>query len=188
MISRRATQRTVAGAALALTLPVLAGCGFDSKDETSQERSQVQTADNHIGAIRIRNAFITTLPIPNTGNGTPGASQTYLVVTLVNNGTASDTFTGITTSRGTATFSSGPVTLPPGVVVQVSDPDLDSSAPSLVITGTAPTVGLTTPVPFTFAAAGTSTAIAVPIVNPGRSLAPTQVIPTTQARVGTPIV
>jgi hypothetical protein len=47
---------------------------------------------------------------------------------------------------------------------------------------------LTEPVQFSFAEAGTTKAVPVPIVSPGRSLVPTQVVPTTQATVGVPIV
>lgn len=192
MIAGRARQRIVAGLALGLAVPVLVGCGFDSKDETSHERSQVQTADNQIGAIRIRNAFLTTPsadPTATSGTSAAGApSGTYLVVTLINEGTKPDTFTGITTSLGTAAFSAGPVTLPPGVVVEVSDPQIDATDPSLLVTGTAATVGTTVGVQFSFAAAGTSPTIAVPVVSPGGGLSPLQVIPTDQATPQTPIV
>ena len=186
MIAGRATQRVVAGLALGLALPVLAGCGFDSKDETAIEHSQVQTADNHIGAIRIRNAYLTS--ITDAGQPTTGATQSYLVVTLINEGKTSDTFTGITTSLGTAALSAGPITLPPGVVVEISDPQIDPSAPTLAVTGSNPTVGTAVGVQFSFAAAGTTPTIQVPVVTPGEGLSPIQVIPTTQATVGTPIV
>lgn len=188
MIARRATQRTVAATALALALPVLAGCGMEAKDETQKEHSSVQAADNYIGAIKIRDAFLTTLPIPNTATGAPGGTQTFLVVTLVNDGKDPDFFTGVTTSLGTATLS-GAIKLPPGVVVQISDPEIDATAPTLVVeTGTPPVVGATEPVSFTFTDAGTTADLQVPVVDPGESLNPTQVIPTTQATVATPIV
>jgi hypothetical protein len=187
VISGRATKRTLAAAALALALPVLAGCGFDSKDETSHEHSPVQAATNQIGAIRIRDAFITT---PQTaGLAAPDATVTsYLVVTLVNNGSKPDTLTSVTTSLGTVTPSGGAVTLPPGVVIQISDPDIDPSAPTLSVTAPAPTVGTTEPVTFAFANAGTTRALDVPVVLPGQGLSPLQVIPTTQATHPTPIV
>jgi hypothetical protein len=179
VIARRATKRTVAATALALALPVLAGCGMEAKDETQKEHSQVQAADNYIGAIKIRDAFLTTLPSTGT---------TYLVVTLVNDGKDPDFFTGVTTSLGTTTLS-GAVKLPPGVVVQVSDPDIDATAPTLVVDAvSAPVVGTTEPVSFTFTRAGTTRSLQVPVVDPGGSLSPVQVIPTTQATVTTPIV
>jgi hypothetical protein len=184
VISRRVTQRTIAAGALALALPVLAGCGIDSKDETQKEHSQVQAADDQIGDIQIRDAFLTT---PLGPNGIAG-NRTYLVVTLVNNGSTPDTFTGVTTALGTATLSSPSVTLPPGVVVQISDPQINPTAPTLVVSGTTPIVGNVEPMQFSFATAGTTPDIDVPVVNPGGNLQPTQVVPTIQATFATPIV
>lgn len=182
MIARRVTQRAVAGAALAVLLPILAGCGIDASDQTSNARPQVQAADHTIGAVRIRDAYITTLP------DATGANTNYLVVTLVNDGRSSDTFTGISTSLGTGTFSKGPVTLPKGVVVQLSDPEIDPTAPTLTVSGATPTVGTTVGVKFSFADAGTTGTIPVPIVTPGANLNPTQLIPTTQDTPTPPIV
>lgn len=185
MIARRATQRTVAAGALALALPVLAGCGMEAKDETSKEHSQIQAASEHIGAIKIRNAFLTTLP----GGGSAGAGKTYLVVTLVNDGKTADQLTGVTTSLGDATLQGGSVTLPPTVVVSISDPQIDPQAKTATIAAaTAPTVGTMAQVEFSFANAGTTGEIDVPVVAPGGSLTPIQVIPTTQATFATPIV
>jgi hypothetical protein len=184
VIARRATQRTVAAGALALALPVLAGCGIEAKDETSNEHTQIQAASNHIGAIKIRNAFLTTLPSPDGIS----AGTTYLVVTLVNDGAAADTLTGVTTPLGTATVQGAPITIGPGLVVTISDPQIAANDPTVVITGTAPTVGTTEPVEFSFATAGTTGELDVPVVDSGQSLSPTQVIPTTQATVATPIV
>jgi hypothetical protein len=181
VIARRVTQRTIAGLALALALPVLTGCGLEAMDETSKEHAQVQAADHRIGAVRIRNAFLTT--IPGAGGGT-----TYLVVTLVNNSKTPDTFTGITTSIGTGELSDGPVTLPPGVVVQVSDPQINPTASTLVVSGESTTVGTTVDVQFTFGAAGTTPSIPVPVVEPGLTLTPKQVVPTNQEIPPTPIV
>jgi copper(I)-binding protein len=180
VIARRATQRTVAGVALTLALPVLAGCGLEAKDETSKEHSQIQAAANHIGAMRIRDAFLTT-PVAD-----PATS--YLVVTLVNDGSKPDTLTGITTPSGTVTLSSGPVTIGPGLVVEISDPAIDpTDSTAVVSTASTSTVGTTVPVTFAFAEAGTTPALQIPVVTPGEGLSPDQVIPTTQATVTTPI-
>jgi hypothetical protein len=154
---------------------------MQAKDETSKEHSQIQAASNHIGAIRIRNAFITTVP------ATTGTPRTYLVVALLNRGTQPDTFTGATTSLGTATLnnhadgagaSAAGVTLPPGVLVPISNPEIDPEAATLEIEGDAPLVGTTEMVSFSFANAGTTGQIAVPVVSPGGSLTPTTPIPT----------
>jgi hypothetical protein len=193
VIVRRAIKpRATAFVALALATPVVAGCGIEAKDETSKEHAAIQAADNHIGAIRIRDAYITSTP----GDVTKaGATRSYLVVTLVNNSTRPDTFTGVSTGLGVSVLNAGAgatvgtngVTLPPGVVVQISDPQISPTAPTVVITGSTPIVGTTEPVSFSFANAGTTPQIAVPVVDPGGSLSPTQVIPTDQATPVRPI-
>jgi hypothetical protein len=185
-------RRTSVVVALALATPVLAGCGMEAKDETSKEYSQVQAASNHIGAIKIRNAFITTLPGGGTG---PAGPHTYLVVTLVNNSHTADALTGISTSGGAITPHAGAdttigtsgVPLPSGVVVQISNPEINPDAPTLELTGSAPVVGTTQLVTFSFANAGTTKPIAVPVVSSGGSLSPTQVVPTDQATFSIPI-
>ena len=179
--SRANVQRAVVFAALALATPVLAGCGMQAKDETSKEHSQIQAASNHIGAIRIRNAFITTLP-----SATSGTPSTYLVVTLLNRATEPDALTGVSTSLGDTTLKAGPdasvategVVLPPHVLVQVSNPEINPDAATLQISGPAPVVGTSELVTFTFDNAGTTGQIAVPVVSPGGSLSPTRVVPT----------
>lgn len=177
MIARPSLRAVVL---VTLATSVLAGCGMEAKDETSKVHSQIQAASNHIGAVRIRNAFITTLP------ATTGAPHTYLVVTLINHATEPDALTGVTTDLGATTLKAGPdasvastgVVLPPGVLVQVSDPEINPDAATLEIAGTPPTVGTSEFVAFTFKNAGTTGQIAVPVVSPGGSLSPTQVIPT----------
>jgi hypothetical protein len=164
---------------------------MEAKDETSKEYSQIQAASNHIGAVKIRNAFITTLP---SSDGTT-AGGTYLVVTLVNNSQTADALTGISTSSGDITPHAGPdttigtsgVPLPPGLVVQISNPEINPVAPTLELTGPAPLVGTTQLVTFSFANAGTTRAISVPVVSSGGSLSPTQVVPTDQATFSIPI-
>lgn len=193
MIARRA-PRALAFTAIALAIPVLAGCGIEAKDETSKEHSQIQAANFHIGGIRIRNAFITSLPGENQTTKA-GTVRSYLVVTLVNNSSKPDALTGLSTGLGIVTLKPGAdttigtsgVTLPPGVVVQISNPEINPTAPTAVIEGTLPVVGTTELVTFSFANAGTTRQIAVPVVSPGGSLSPTQVIPTDQATFSTPI-
>jgi hypothetical protein len=192
VIARR-TQRAVVFAALALATPVLAGCGMEAKDETSKEHSAIQAANFHIGGIRIRNAFITSPPTAATP--ATGTTRSYLVVTLVNRGLHTDSLTGISTGLGVSALKAGPdasiatqgVALPPGVAVQISEPAINPDAATLEISGTAPVVGTTELVSFSFANAGTTRQIAVPVVSPGGSLSPTQVIPTDQATFSIPI-
>lgn len=180
-------RRAAVGALLGLALPALGGCGLEAKDFTSKEHSQIQAADFRLGGVRIRNAFLTTstLNLPAvSGNSTkpPPPPNAYLVVTLVNAGPGADRLIAVSTTIGVATLSTGPLTLPPGQVVAVSDPDIDPSAPTIAISGKTPTEGTTVPVQFTFAKAGTTQSIAVPVVSPdGLSLSPTQAVPTIQA-------
>jgi hypothetical protein len=169
VIARPTTRATglIAFAGLVLT-----GCGIASGDETSKEYSQIQAANHRIGAIQIRNAFITSVP------GTD-AARTYLVVTLVNRAEDTDRLTGVTTNFGTATLdAAGGVPLPKGVAVQVSHPAINSDAPTLEISGEAPVVGTSELVSFTFANAGTTDQISVPVVSPDGSLTPTSPVPT----------
>jgi hypothetical protein len=163
---------------------------MEAKDETSKEHSQIQAASNHIGAVRIRNAFITTLPASSTG-----AARTYLVVGLLNQAVEPDALTGVSTEAGQATIKAGPdatvgtngVTLPKGVLVQVSNPAINPDAATVEITGTPPVVGTSVLVSFTFQNAGTTRQMAVPVVSPGGSLSPTQQIPTDAPTFSIPI-
>jgi len=172
-LHRRAAVATV----LALALPVLTGCGLEAKDETSKEVSQTQSAADQISGIRIRNAFITT-----SLGAAPKGADAYLVMTLINGGTTTDQLVGVSTSIGVASIPGGAISLPPGVVVPVSDSDIDPLAAAIPISGKAPTVGTSVPVQRSFATAGDTKQIAVPVVSPeGLSLSPTQSIPTDRA-------
>ncbi len=190
----RPVQRLLVLTALALATPVLAGCGIEAKDETSKEHAEIQAASNHIVGIRIRNAFITPAT-GTTATAAAGSARSYLVVTLVNNGRHADQLTGISTSLGTATLNthgdgagaSSGVDLPHGVLVRIATPEMDPDAPTLEITGMPAVVGTTALVSFTFANAGTTQQIAVPVVSPGRNFSPTQAVPTDQATFSTPI-
>jgi hypothetical protein len=170
---RRAAVATVLG----LALPVLTGCGLEAKDETSKEHSQIQAVASQVGGVRIRNAFITT-PLVSQ----PKGPDAYLVVTLVNGGRSADRLVGVSTATGVATIPGGSITLGRGIVVSVSDPDIDPTDPSIPISGKVPTVGTTVPVQFSFATGGNSAELQVPVVSPdGLSLSPTQSIPAGQA-------
>ena len=66
MIARRDSARVSFSLRLRSRPRVLAGCGIEAKDETSKEHSQIQAANFHIGGVRIRNAFIASLPTAAT--------------------------------------------------------------------------------------------------------------------------
>ena len=188
MIQRRA----LIGVVLLAAIPVLSGCGLEVKDETSKEQSPVQAKDVSIGAIDVRDAFITydtttgpsgatsedPLPLATSANG---SSTGYLVVTLVNGAGKPDTLVSVTSSLGT--FSSTEVTptqLLPGVPVAFGAPQTGGgTGPMLKLPAAPPAVqGTNVPVTFSFANAGSRT-VPVPVVeSDDSSTVPTQAVPT----------
>jgi hypothetical protein len=157
----------------------LSACGLETKDYTATEKSQVQGAQFSVGPVDVRDAFLTY---------DIGALTTpYLDVTFINDGTAPETFTGVTVPNATAQLS-GPgttsgLTLPPGVVVRVTDPLQDSTGASLLVTPNTspPPVGTSLPVTFSFSASGSSAPVQLPVDAPGsQTLQPTQNVPTVQ--------
>jgi copper(I)-binding protein len=193
-------RRAIIGVVLAAAIPVLSSCGLEVKDETSRESSPVQAADTSVGAIDVRDAFVTydpqsgIQPLASASPGVPGAAnagQGFLVVTLVNNGTKPDDFTGATSPLGTIALQGNPqqaspvnpastVTLLPGVPVTFGAPTLGSTGSTLQIAagGTPATTGTDVQVQFSFTNAGSST-VAVPVVDSQDvTSGATQVIPT----------
>lgn len=179
MIQRPASIRRVVSGLVLATVPLaLAGCGLETKDYTSKEHATVQAASEQLGGVAIRNAFITSALNAN------GKFQPYLVVSLVNDGQQADTLNGIDSSLGPVTLTggdpvSGGVQLQPGVPVLIADPAIDSTDPSAgITTRTAPTVGTTASVTFSFAVAGQTKPVAVPIVASSNTLTATKSVPT----------
>jgi copper(I)-binding protein len=171
-------RRVVPAAVAATVVLSLSACGLESKDDTSKERSQVQAATFAVGAVQVRDAFVT---YPDTDPTTP-----YVVATFVNNGSAPDVLTGATSPAGSISVITGSATaagvqLPPGVVVQVVDPSLGSGTLlELKPTGAAPKVGTTVPVTFSFSDGGSQSA-QLPVTSPGFTTNPTVTIPPTVA-------
>jgi copper(I)-binding protein len=196
-------RRAIIGVVLAAAIPVLSSCGLEVKDETSRESSPVQAADISVGAIDVRDAFVTydpqggIQPLASNPPGVPGAGsvgQGYLVVTLVNNGTKPDEFTGATSPLGTITMSGNPqqtapanasagVLLRPGVPVTFGSPALGGTGATLQIAagGTPATTGTSVRVQFSFTNAGSSTASVPVVASQDVTVGPTQVIPTPTA-------
>jgi hypothetical protein len=183
-------RRTVAGIVVAATLSMLAGCGFESPDVESSEHASVQAADFSVGAVRVRDVFVTSTH-PLSGAVAP----VHLVVTFVNDGTTADALTGVTSSLGPATLSGTGVQavgatgsaliLPPRAMpVEVGDPKQTPNGPTITIAAaTQPVVGTFVRVTFTFANAGSSSSEQVPVVPPGETTVPTQPVPTATASV-----
>jgi hypothetical protein len=191
-------RRVLVGAALASIAVAVSACDFESPDETSRERSQVQAANFTTGQVLVRDAFLTTVPydglspaaVPSGTAADPiestATSETYLVASFVNQGPKADQLTGVSTSSGSLTpvggDSSG-LTLGPGVVVSVGDPDLATSSTTMLrydpTSGTPPQVGTTVPLTFSFATAGQSQVVQVPVVAPDETTNVTTAVPST---------
>lgn len=182
MIQRRA----VVGIAAAVTTMLLAACGFESPAVTDHEHNSTQAHDFSVGNIRVRNTYVTTLP--GLGARTSPSPGPYLVVTLVNQGTQSDTLTGITSPAGSVTLtgpgiSGGELTVPPnGVPVVLNPPLISPQGPTATLQATTPPrLGTYVPMQFSFSGAGTSGTEPVPVVPPTATTAATAPVPQTQA-------
>jgi copper(I)-binding protein len=192
------SRRAIIGVVLAAAIPLLSSCGLEVKEETSRESSPVQATDVSVGPIDIRDAFLTydpqsaIQPLASTPPGVPGAGDSgpgYLVVTLINNGTKTDHFTGATSPLGAITVQASPqlhgpvnsssVALLPGVPVAFGSPSVGSTGALLRIAqgGTPATVGTEVRVQFSFTDAGTAT-LQVPVVDSANiTVDPTQTVP-----------
>src|SRR5581483_8473884 len=165
---------------------VLAGCGFESPAYTYNEHASIQGAVFRTGPIEVSDASITSLQTSELH------TTTYLVATIVNNGQHSDTLTGITSSLGTVALTGsgvlgGSLTIPPGVPVKIDQPLVAPNGPTAAVQATrAPALGTDGDFVFTFANAGPSAHIAVPVVPAGQSLTPTSAVPTATASVPVP--
>jgi hypothetical protein len=185
-------RRAVVGIVIAVTASLLTACGFESPDVEASEHASVQAADFSVGTIKLADTTVMST------SDTPPVY--YLTATIVNDGTTRDQLTGATTTGGTVTLSgsgvsNGKLTLLPGVPVEIgaagivaaSSPGAPSQTtiePTLVVTTTpAPQVGGFVPVVFTFANAGPSATVQVPVVPSGETTAPTQAVPTGTASV-----
>jgi hypothetical protein len=185
-------RRAVVGIVFAITASLLTACGFESPDVEASEHPSVQGADFSVGAIKLDDAAISSV---TNADGSPAF---YLSVTIVNDGTTSDTLTGATTAGGTVTVSgpdttAGHIAVPPGVPVEIGAPTAGTATPStgtglnqpamVVATTTPPQVGGFVPVVFTFATAGSSGTISVPVIPAGETTAAAQPVPSATASV-----
>jgi hypothetical protein len=189
-------RRAVLGFLLAVATAVpLTACGLEAQDETSREHSQVQAADFAVGGVQVRDAYLTyasTTGAPVTTGTTTTipapATTAFLVVSFVNDGTGPDALTGVDTPGATVTLggttSGGALPLPKGVLVAVGAPGAGSTGgPTLSypVTGSPAPVGTSVPFRFTFAGAGSSPTIRVPVVPAGETTQPTRSLPSLPA-------
>jgi hypothetical protein len=170
------SQRHVVVGIVVAGTTLIAGCGFESPAVTTSEHNSIQATDFAVGAVRVADTSITTLD----ASGTAG---TYLIVTLVNNGSTSDKLIGITSAAGAVTLTGqgvvgNSVTLPPGLPVSIDQPLLAPQGPTATITTTStPKLGTYIPVRFAFAKAGTSATEQIPIVPPVETTALSSPVP-----------
>jgi copper(I)-binding protein len=174
-------RRAVVGIVFAVSASLLAACGFEAPDVESTEHNSVQATDFRVGAIRVADTSIT----PATVDGLTGF---YLIVTIVNDGSTSDTLTGATTPNGAVTLSVAGLPLLPGVPVEVGLPSADSTTPTMtVVAASTPQAGDFVPIVLDFAKAGASPTAQVPVVPAGETTAATQPVPTATATVPTEV-
>jgi copper(I)-binding protein len=167
-------RRALIGVFLVAAIPVLSGCGLEVKNETSKEKSPIQATNVSVGAVAVRNAFITydTQAAPNQNIEEPlpvataASAGGFLVITLVNNGRRADELTSVSSPLGAITATSGfPVRLLPGVPVSFGSPGTASAGPYLTIASVNPAADATNiAVQFSFANAGTRI-VPVPVVE-----------------------
>jgi hypothetical protein len=183
-------RRVVVGIAGAVATLLLAACGFDSPAVTNHEKASIQAHDFSVGKIRVRNAYVTTVLDNSRGFSTSSPGTTYLVLSLVNQGTQSDSLTGITSPAGSVSLTGsgvfgGSLTVPPkGVPVVVNLPVSSPQGPTATFTAastTTPQLGTFVPMQFSFSGAGTSSTEPVPVVPPTATTAATSPVPTDQA-------
>jgi hypothetical protein len=174
-------RRAVVGIVFAAAMSMLAACGFEAPAVEDHEQASVQATDFSVGALKLADTSIVE------ASASSAVPRFYLVVTIVNDSSTADTLTGVTTSEGTVTIggtgaTSGQLTLPPGVPVEIDLPSAGGPTLSVAASPTPQTGGFL-PVIFTFKTAGPSTTIQVPVVPTGETTAPTQPLPTATASV-----
>ena len=179
----RAQNKTVSprrslGALLLLLALVAAGCGAGRHTETDKERATPYVADADAGSVAVRAIRIVVADGASTTGATPtpaagaipsSSAQAYLTATFVNRGESPDTLVNATVAGGAVTpggFELSGLTLPPHQVVQVGDPDIGATGPTLGVGALATQLqpGTTERVTLTFRSGGT-VSINVPVMT-----------------------
>jgi hypothetical protein len=155
----------------ALVLVVLAAtaCSAGNNTETDQERGTPFIAQASTGSIAVRAIRVVLSDTATNVDATTSAPQAYLTATIVNRALTTDGLTGATvagTSVNLAGTTAPGISLPPHQVVQIGDPELGFSGPTLGVGALqqALTAGTTTTVTFTFGNAG-SVSAQVPVMT-----------------------
>ena len=177
----RAQKKTVSprrsiGALLLLLALVATGCGAGRHTETDKERATPYVADANAGSVAVRairivvaDSATTTGTTPSAGATPSTAVQAYLTATFINRGESTDTLVNATVAGGAVApggFDLSGLPLPPHQVVQVGDPDIGATGPTLGVGALATQLqpGTIERVTLTFKSGGTVT-INVPVMT-----------------------
>jgi hypothetical protein len=150
---------------LVLVALAAAGCSAGTSSETDKERGTPYIAQASAGSIAVRGIRVVVADT-TTGATSP---QAYLLATLINRNTHTDSLTGATVAGSAVAPVGGTVAsiaLPPQQVVQIGDPDLGFTGTALGVGALSkPLVpGTTTTVTFTFQTSGT-VSVDVPVMT-----------------------
>ena len=127
-------RRTLIGA-VALLLPVIAGCEAGNNAPTLQFHDASAGTTTEFNGIRISDAFVLGAP---SGSSVPSGSSASMFLSLFNTGTGSDQLVSIS-APGWATsvkIAGGTVSLPASSLVNLSGPE-----PSVVLSNLTKSIG-----------------------------------------------
>jgi hypothetical protein len=142
---KRIAAALVAGLVVATTLT---GCAAGPTAPTRNIKKVTDGAEGDLGSLKVRDLLVV-----NQADGSG-----VLVGTVVNDGTASDTLTGITVAGIPVALGSAPVVLDQNMPVIFSG---DSANNSAVVAGLNQSAGNRVPIELTFATAGSITLDAI---------------------------
>ena len=149
----------VAAVALALGASLLAGCAAGQISQTVDQVPGVDGGQGSVGQVAVHNALLAT---PDGANY-PKGSSAPLTLWISNDAGSDDTLTSISTAAGTVKID-GTATVPARSIVEVGG---DDSALTATVTDLTEELkyGISVPMTFTFAHAGTLT-VNIPIEIP----------------------
>jgi copper(I)-binding protein len=149
----------VAAVALALGASLLTGCAAGQISQSVDQVPGVDGGQGSVGQVAVHNALFAT---PDGANY-PKGSDAPLTLWISNDAAAADTLTGITSTAGTVKIG-GTATVPARSIIEVGG---EGSSLTATVTGLTEELkyGISVPMTFTFARAGTLT-VNIPIEIP----------------------
>jgi len=155
--SRKLVANSVLIGAVALLIPVTAGCEAGLNAPTLEFHQVAAGAYTQVNGISVSNLFVLGAP---AGSSLPAGASASVFLSLFNGGAGDDTLVSVTSgSAASAQLTSGTVSIPVSSQVNLTGPQ-----PSVVLTGlTKPlTAGQSIPVTLNFEHAGSVT-VQVPV-------------------------